>query len=236
MPFVRRRIRVNRAGYPVSQVRSQMRRKKYVKRAYVRRGIYNPQPTFTETFALESDNFAIQAGSGHGSVFKVAFNNIPQWQQYMNLYTQYKINWVKVIVLPSYDSKSADLNSSTLAVGQAGMARIAYSIQDSPNEVAPASEDEVLTDNGCKIRSFGSKWSCSFRPVPDIAVSTSTGIIPTKIRKSQWFSFDDTTLANNPKHGAVTAYVTVPGTPGTEHKTYQYSVYYKVNFSLRDPK
>lgn len=236
MPYLRRKMIRTRGGYPVSQIRSQMRRKKYAKRAYVRRGIFNPQPTFTETFALAADNFNVTAGSGTGAVFKVAFNNIPQWPQYMNLYNQYKINWVKVIVLPSYDTKSSDINSSTTAVGQAGLARIVYSIQDSPNEVAPASEAEVLSDNGCKVRTFGSKWSCSFRPVPDIAVSTATGVIPTKIRKSQWFSFDDTTLTNNPKHGAVTAFVSVPGSAGTEHKTIQYTVYYKVNFSLRDPK
>lgn len=213
-----------------------MKRRKL--RLGIRRAVYHPKPTFTETFALPRDNFNVVAGSsGTGQVFKVAFNDIPQWPQYMNLYTQYKINWVKVMVLPSFNTQSADINASTTTVGQAGMARIAYSVQDSPNEVVPTSEAEVLSDNGARVKSFSTKWSCSFRPVPDVALSTiGAGVIPTKIRKSQWFNFDDTTLSNNPNHGAVTAFVTLPGSAGTEHKTVQYVVYYKVNFSLRDPK
>lgn len=212
------------------------KRKRQQKKVGIRRQVFNPMPTFTETFAVARDNFSVPAGTGLGRVFKVAFNDMTQWPQYMKLYTQYKINWVKLIVLPSYDTRNADINSGLNATGTAGQARVVYSIQDSPNEVAPTSEAEVLTDNGCKIRTIGSKWTCSFRPVPDVAMTTSTGVIPVKIRKSQWFNFDDTTLSNNPEHGAVTAWITVPGTPGTEAKQVQYTVYYKMNFSLRDPK
>ena len=98
----------------------------------LRARVYNPMPTFTETFALPRDNFTVPAGSGLGHVFKVAFNNIPQWPQYMNLYTQYKINWVKVLLMPNFDTKSADINTATSigpTAGFAGMSRIAYSIQ-----------------------------------------------------------------------------------------------------------
>jgi len=203
-----------------------------------RRGLMAPSPSFTETFALPRDNFTVLAGSGQGKVFKISMSDVPQHPQYMNLYTQYKINWVKVMLVPNFNTQAAEPNTGFLVSGIVGQGRIAYSIQDSPNESAPASEAEVLQDNGAKIKAFGTKWSCSFRPVPDIAVTTigGTGVIPLKIRKSQWFNYDDTTVANNPDHGAVTAYVTLPGTPGTEGRSISYTCYYKVNFSLRDPK
>lgn len=204
----------------------------------IRRRVFNPMPTFTETFALPRDNLVIPAGGSLGKVFKISMSDVPQHPQYMNLYTQYKINWVKVMLVPSFNTQAADANGTPLLAGQIGMARIVYSIQDSPNEVTPTTEAEVLADNGAKIKSFGTKWSCSFKPVPDVALTVlnSTGVIPTKIRKSQWFNYDDTTVANNPDHGAVTTFITVPGLAGTEGKSMSYTCYYKVNFSLRDPK
>lgn len=204
----------------------------------IRARVYNPQPTFTETFALARDNLSVQAGSSIGKVFKVAFNNIPQWPQYMNLYNQYKINWVKVMLVPAFDTNSADVNSGSVALGQAGMARIVYAINDTPGETTPISEAEVLQDNGAKIRTMGTKWTCSFKPVADIGVQAlgGTSVIPTKIKKQQWFSFDSTTLSNNPTHGAVSAYLTLPGSAGTSELSVGYTCYYKVNFSLRDPK
>lgn len=236
MPVVRRRV-YRRAG--VYRDATGWLRKKYKSLGKLRRrGLMATNPSFTETFALPRDNFTIPAGSGQGKVFKIAMSDIPQHPQYMNLYTQYKINWVKVTLVPNFNTQVAEPNTGFLVSGIVGQARIAYSIQDSPNEPQPASEAEVLADNGAKIKAFGTKWSCSFRPVPDVAITTigGTGVIPLKMRKSQWFNYDDTTVANNPDHGAVTAYVTLPGIPGTEGRSVSYTCYYKVNFSLRDPK
>lgn len=235
MPLFRRRV-ARRPGY---------RRKPAAasKPRYYRRGAagritraMNPTPTFTESFALPRDNLIVTAGSGVGKAFKVSFNEIPQHPQYMNLYTQYRINWIKVMLLPQYDTNSADINSGTLAAGTAGMARIAWSIQNSPGETDPLTEAEVLRDNGAKVKSIGTKWQCSFKPVPDVAQTTSVGTILTKQRFKQWFNYDDTLTGNNPKHGAVTAYVSLPGLPGTDVSTVSYICYYKVNFSLRDPR
>lgn len=228
-----RRVRIPMRSILAGKALKRMMR---FRRRKMRAQIYNPQPTFTETFLSTRDNFTLQAGSGVGKCFKVSFNEIPQHPQYTALYKQYRINWVKVIMIPNFDTKSADINSAFGATGWAGLQRIVYAINDSPDMPVPASEQEVLTDNGAKIRSLGSKWTCSFKPVPDISVNTSTGVIPTKLRNKQWFNYDDTTLTNNPLHGSVSAYVTVPGTPGTSNVTVSYSVYYKVNFSLRDPQ
>lgn len=220
-------------------------RRRNLRRRAVRRGLRRvPRPirslmprtpSFTETYAFPRGNLNVVAGVGAGTVFKVSFHDIPQWPQYMNLYQQYRINWVKVMLLPSFDTTSND-SANTTALGWAGMARIAYSIQNTPGTTAPATENEVLSDNGCKIKPIGSKWSCSFKSVPDISVTTVAGVIPTKNKFGQWFNFDQVTTGNNPEHGAVTAFISVPGIAGTNDVSLQYTCYYKVNFSLRDPQ
>lgn len=208
----------------------------------IRRAInYNPMPTFTETFQKAADNVLVIAGSpGTGSCFKVRISDIPQVAQYMNLYTQYRINWVKVMLLPTYDSTSNDHNAAeynrTTAIPYQGMARIVYSIQDSPNEQVPANEAEVLTDNGCKIKAFKSKWSCSYKPVPDVKQDTTDGTIYTRQKFRQWFNYDAVNTGNNPQHGAITSWITLPGDPLLRDSSLSFYCYYKVNFSLRDPK
>lgn len=199
-------------------------------------------PTFTETFLKTADNVLVTAGTpGTGSVFKVRISDIPQVAQYMTLYTQYRINWVKVMLIPNYNSAGADHNVADYnrlnATPYQGMARIVYSIQDSPNEQIPVSEAEVLSDNGCKIKAFKTKWSCSYKPVPDVKQSTGdNNAVYTKQAFKQWFNYDPTLLGNNPEHGAVTSWITLPGDPTLRDSTLSFYCYYKVNFSLRDPK
>lgn len=212
-----------------------------VKRMRVRRAISNPSPTFVETFALPRDNLTLVAnGSGTGKYFKVRIQDVPQVAQYANLYTQYRINWVKVMLLPQYNTLNSDINAATFnqssALTSAGMARIVYSIQDSPGQTDPASENEVLEDNGCKVKPFGAKWSCSFKPVPDINQNVTGGtIIPIRNKTRQWFNFDTAAPANNPYHGGVKAFITLPGTT-SDGGSMVLVAYYKVSFSLRDPQ
>lgn len=218
-------------------------KRRYVKKAgMIRRRLgMNPEPTFTETFQKAADNVVVVAGSaGTGSVFKVRLSDIPQVQQYMTLYTQYRINWVKVMLLPNYNSATSDHNvadyNRTTATPYSGMARIVYSIQDSPNEQIPANEAEVLSDNGCKIKAFKTKWSCSYKPVPDVKQTTADGSIYTRQKFRQWFNYDPTTVGNNPEHGAVTSWITLPGDNLLRDSSMSFFCYYKVNFTVRDPK
>lgn len=212
-------------------------------RMRIRRAL-NPQPTFVETFHYADDNVVVPAGAGVGKAFKVRINMIPQWQQYEALYKQYRINWVKVLLIPKTDGSAADINawsyntSQTLA-GQ-GLGRIAWSIQDSPNVGDPATEQEVLSDNGAKVRPLKSMWSCSFKPVPDLAMENTGGTsVYVKQRYRQFINFITDTVGNNPMHGAVQTYISLPGTavgPSAPSQTQTYYCYYKVNFTLRDPK
>lgn len=212
-------------------------------RGRIRRSL-NPQPTFVETFKFNADNVVVPAGGGVGKAFKVRINMIPQWQQYEALYKQYRINWVKVMLIPQTDGAAADINAFSYNYGQTlsgqGMGRIAWSIQDSPQVGDPATEEEVLSDNGAKVRPLKSMWSCSFKPVPDLAMENDAAApVYTRQRYRQFINFVTDTVGNNPLHGAVQTFISLPGAalgPSAPAGTQTYHCYYKVNFTLRDPK
>lgn len=236
-----------RAGYKIKAfMRKVAAKRRYVMAIRKRRQIGRAlpkvgEPVFVETFRARQQNMVVPSGGGLGAAFKIRFTDIPQWQQYEQLYTQYRINWVKVMLLPQYDTTSSDANAAnynaTVPAPHVGMARIVYAVQDSPNVQVPANEDDVLQDNGAKIKAIRSKWSCSFKPVPDVTQQTAVGQIYTRQKYRQWFNIDRALVGNNPEHGAVAAYISLPGSLAPNPTTtITYHVYYKVNFSLRDPK
>lgn len=197
-------------------------------------GLGNPSPTFVETYSKSV------IPTNLGGVFSARITDIPQIAQYAALYKQYRINWVKVILVPDWNSQSADQNTAaynaTVPTQNFGMARIAYAINDTPQLVAPATEAVVLQDNGCKVKALGSKFSCSFKPVPDVGVTSGTTQNPiwTRQKFRQWFNFDLALTGNNPLHYGVSYYITQPVFNTQANPTY--NVYYKVSFSLRDPQ
>lgn len=206
----------------------------------IRRAVLSNQPTFVETFHKSSDDCAVPLGGSLGKLFKVRIQDVPQVAQYANLYTQYRINWVKITLIPQYNTSASDFNTAranqVAHADSAGMARIVYSIQDSPGQTDPTTELEVLEDNGCKVRAMGKMWSCSFKPVADVVVSNGAGgVIPVKQKFKQWFNFDTSTPANNPYHEGVKAFITLPGT-NEDTNSITWSAYYKVSFTLRDPQ
>lgn len=224
-------------------------RRKVGARRYGRYGIrarltraFNPMPSFVETY--KSDGvITLSPGGSVGVAFKVRITDIPQVNQYAALYKQYRINWAKVMLIPKIDTAGVDPNAANYNVSAAlpwwGTARIVHAINDSPNIAAPASEQEVLECNGAKIKAFRSKWSCSFRPVPDLAMTNTAtgGQVATRQKMRSWLNFDTTSTVNNPEHGAVSAYITIPGNAGVGDPFQQvYYIYYKLGFSLRDPK
>ena len=204
------------------------------------RSSYNPAPTFTETVKLNDIGgfTSVSDVAEGGGVFKLRISDIPQFTaDYANLYTQYRINSVKYIVLPQFDTQEANTavqnQAQTPAYSFTGMARVAWAIQDSPNVAAPTAESDVLQDNGAKVRAFGSKWTVSMKPVPDVSMTTSVGVIPTRAKKS-WFNYDPVTTGNNPQHGSIQWWISQLATTGSSGQ--KYSVYAKINFSLRDAK
>ena len=209
------------------------------KGAYIRRtvGLANPTPTFVETFT------AARTPANAGGTFAARISDIPQIAQYFSLYKQYRINWIKVMLVPDYNYDIAEPNQGAYNLlspggpyGAQGMARIAFAINDSPQLTVPPNEATVLQDNGAKIQTIRNKWSCSFKPVPDVA-QTGTAGNPVWARQKyrQWFNFADlATPGNNPLHYGISFFITqgvnAPAGPA------QSNTYYKVSFSLRDPQ
>lgn len=227
--------------------RAMARYRRFRRKVYSTAMTANPMPSFTETFK-SAKILTIAPGGSLGTTFSVRITDIPQVNQYANLYKQYRINWVKVMMILKLDTSAADPNAAiynglVVPTQWFGNARIVYAINNSPNVQAPASEQEVLEDNGAKIKSFKSKWSCSFKPVPNVYQGTTdaTGA-PTEVftrqKFRQWFNFETTLTGKNPEHGYVSAYITIPGNvPGGADPFNQiYYIYYKVNFTLRDPQ
>lgn len=207
--------------------RYQARRKKYGLR---RRLLTNPTPTFVETANL-GVTFA-----NVGGVFSVSVNDIAQVAQYSALYKQYRINWAQIMLIPDYNTGAADNNAAqynaTIPTGNVGMARIAWAVNDSPQLVAPATEAALLEDNGAKIRPLQTMWKQSFKPVPDVAVTSGGNqLVWTKQKYRQWFNFG--AQANqNPLFYGISYFITQP----VAGLAPQYHVYCKINFSLRDPQ
>lgn len=202
---------------------------------YKRRAIYrsiatiNPTPTFTETYFVPQAPTILGNAGGN---FSVSISQVPQIAQYSNLYRQYRINWVKVMLFPELSGDSVDVNSIYMqnAVGgnAAGKPRIAYAINDTPNLPVPLAESDVLTDNGCKVKTLGSKWSVSFKPCVDATVSAAG--VGVRQRLQPWLSFAAAGQVD-PQHYGVSYWITHYQAAGAVQT---FRVYYKVNFSLRD--
>lgn len=190
-----------------------------------RRMTFNPTPTFVETY-----NFGtIATGPG---IFQVRISDIPQIADYVNLYNQYRINWVKVTLLPRHNSYDP---SSYLATGRGNqMPRIAWAINDTPALQPPANEQDVLTDNGAKVKPIVTMWTQSFKPRPDKFTGDAAGGAGVAVREkfNQWLSFAPL-QGNNPFHNGISYYIS-SAVQGSDAP--QFDVYYKVSFSLRDPK
>lgn len=211
-----------------------LRRKRMVMYRQPRLGM----PTFTETFTPTPNRIY----PNQGQLFTGNIGGLPQYAQYANLYNQYRINWVKVMLVPDFNAVQTDQNAAiynTFAGANAvGMARITWAVQNTPlaNPAAgvPATEAVVLQDNGCKIRPLGAKWSCSFKPVVATTVGTGigAGAIQATSRYRPFLNFTGNQFTETVHYG-VQAWITQLVNGAQE---VPYNVYYKINFTLRDPK
>lgn len=233
--YAARRIQRAFRRQRVKGVIARFRRKGAVIRRRI--GLGTPEPTFVETYAAPD-----RPVGNVGGVFAARISDIPQVAQYFTLYKQYRINWIKAILVPDYNYDIAEPNqgaANVLAVppfGAQGMARIAFAVNDSPQLGVPPNEAAVLADNGCKIQTIRNKWSVSFKPVPDVAqIGTAAAPVWSRQKYRQWFNFADLALpGNNPLHYGVSYFITQPvNAPANPAR---FNLYYKVSFSLRDPQ
>lgn len=185
-------------------------------------------PTFTET---------IEAGFvqvGNGGLWQTQFNSLPQNVPYSQLYKQFCIKKLQVILLPSYNSADAALLTSGTE-----LARLAFAIDDTPSVQVPTSELDVITANGSKIVSAAKKIVINCRPKPDLMavgdIKPTPAHVATRIRGNVWLNTDNSAVTNSGTavpHGSIRYWLS--GAPMSLAYT-QFTVYYKVTFSLRDP-
>lgn len=195
-----------------------------------RRMGFNPMPTFIETYN------GGQVLANAGGQFTARISDIPQIVDYQALYQQYRINWIKVTLVPDFGGTDPNTYNQNFVGGipATANARIAWAINDTPALANPVNEADVLTDNGAKIRTLASMWSASFKPRPDKYTGDAGGGagVPVREKFKQWLSFADL-AGNNPIHRGISYWITALTAGGG---TQAYNVYYKVSFSLRDPK
>jgi len=186
------------------------------------RSIYNPSPTFTETFKVSDITL------NTGSVFRVRIDQIPQLAQYSALYNQYKINSLKVMILPQYNSFDG-----VQAGGSTGitMPRIAFAINNTPDVVAPATENDLLSDNGVRIRTLKDKMTLRCLPKPQRP--NQAGGVEVIDATSPFFTFAGAGQTN-PTYSGISYWISGDTLLGFAPP--QFDIYYKVTFTLRDPK
>lgn len=192
--------------------------------------------TVTETFQPTVS----QVVSNSGVLFAVNMNMLPATQlaAYAQLYNQYCIRKLQVILVPRYDT--ADINTASGGPGYY-LNQFAYSITDTPDTLAPTTMLDVLEDNGCKIRTMTNKpikLNCRPRAFIDAINSATTTQVAFKTGKIQWFNFSnsDTLAASSGQgitHGGIAFYT--QNNAALQNINIA-DVYYKLTFSVRDPK
>lgn len=158
---------------------------------------------------------------------------MPQVAQYSTLYTKYRVLKAQFICLPQFVTESSDVNAATYnqtqGAGAWGMSRIVTSIQDSPAQPVPLSENDVLEDNGCKIHTGRPKLLLACRPTPDTL--DANGVIMTQRGKFINFSSSGPDVT----HYGIRWWHTLPN-PGGNIENRPYFVYCKLTFQLADPR
>lgn len=219
-------------------------RKKYMVkrmgRRKLRRGVRKPRTTWrprARQARVYSQTYTevLQAGdvqTNTGGVFLCRFMDIPQNASYSNLYKQFCIKKLQVMLLPKFTEYTAGAPAANFLQ----VPRLVYSVDDTPGLQAPTNEISVLTDNGAKVLSMKNKITLTCYPKPNIASIdlAATAAVATRQRKAVWLntqSGDVTNSGETVQHGGIRYYIS--GNP--LFNEYQYDVYYKITFQMRDP-
>jgi len=191
---------------------------------------FNPSPVFTESYALQNGDVPYSMNPNSGGVLAVNINQIPQLPQYSNLYQKYRILKAQFICIPQWNTMASDVQqpATTLTVG---LSRIVYAVNNTPAIVAPANENVVLQDNGCKILCGKPKIVMSCKPVPN---TLDVNNIRTTLRNN-YINFTPNAIDNAPHYG-ISWYHTQPGTAQPTGNGVPYVVYVKLTFQLSDPR
>lgn len=186
--------------------------------------------TFTETL----DGGTLLGNTG--GIFSAQMNSIGQVSQYSALYQEFTIKKLEVLLLPQWngEDENSQLYNAAVGVNWVGAPRIAFAVQESANNVAPASEIDVLACNGAQVRMLTKPTKLySRKPVPILA-QTSIGGLPVfgHTSATQWLSFDGIQNLQTQFVG-IKYWITQPTIGGV---TVPCNAYYKITFAVRDPR
>lgn len=200
-------------------------------------GGFNPQPVFTETFRLGSEDPLrplYQLDANGGGVLRVRIDQMPQIAQYRALYTKYRIIKAKFICLPQFVTQNSDVNAaifnSTVPSDGIGMGRIVTVVNNSPQQINPINEDDVLEDNGCLIHTAKPKIVVSCKPVPELL--DANGVVLTQ--RMKFINFNGP-ASPDVYHNGIRWWYTLPSLAATS-RNIPYYVYCKLTFQLADPR
>lgn len=130
------------------------------------------------------------------------------------------------------EQNAASYNAS-VGVFAHGLGCIVWAVNDSPGVTAPATELDVLKDNGCKVKPVRDMVKMSCRPKP--LYEDANGILITL--KQNYINFQTGPSAPiDPKHFGISYWYTQPLLGTTPLTNNDLQVYCKLTFQLADPR
>jgi len=202
----------------------------------IRRMVMNPQPLFTETWAASP--ITVSGTTAAGTLYMTA-SSLPQMPDYSKLYRQFRIlrcQWILMPRFTSIDPNTQEYNAS-ISVNNTNNGRFVYAINDTAGQVQPATELEVLTDNGCKIKSVvrTTPIKISHVPVADLSIGAPSAFFSTYMNKKRaWLNTNAPGNSGDGlavPHGSISYFLTMPSTASQT----VFDVYCKTTVQFKDP-
>lgn len=214
------------------------------------------RPQLSATYTEMVDAGMVQSNKGY--IASVSFDSIPQHTEYATLFRQYCIRKLQLIIVPEWNafegnqaaynaSPTLDLSGGLMNLALGGpiapsysQPRLVYNSVFTANTAEPANEIAVLAQNTAKIRSLGVnrilKINCT--PVASLGQQNLNSILlesEAVSKRNQWLS---TSGGANVLHKGVSMYCSQMNSGSTSPSDQRpiAHIFYKVTFSLRDPR
>lgn len=181
--------------------------------------------------------------SNSGGLFTCKFLDLPQANSYSALYQEFCIKKMTIKLLPFVGQSDPNAVAQNVITGTTPAlfnTRILTSLVDSPEQVPPVSELDVMTDDRVKITlNRGQVITLTCQPKPSLTEYSPTlnKFIGIRQRTPQWLNTDNTQVQNpgtNVLHHGLRYWITTPTAPSGLVGAV-YDVYIRVKFALRNP-
>jgi len=197
-----------------------------------RRMLYNPQPVFTETYKAPRLTLGNPTPiAGIGFLLSANMDRVYQLAQYSNLYTKYRILKAVFTLIPNFNGTDQNAALYNLSQGTMSVAttRIVYAYDNSPAAAGPASEQDALEENGCKIRMLKDKLVIPCRPAPNTLDANGVQLT----QRNKFINF--TASGPNIEHYGVKGWLSQLYNNQPQFLN-DVDVYVKLTFQLADPR